>query len=604
MTSFTPNDIFTDTERRLLAEQIRAERALEYLQATRPGLALGVLHDFPHEEGQLQALCSDHKFRILIPGNGFGKTTVMGFDADCLLQRDDAFKPHVIPKESRPMSAIWFCQKYQQWEILRGDLEADVFTRGWTWKEQKHFYEWPKPRGCEQWPHGSRLYVLSSDSDWSSIQGVQIDAVYFDEHPDRKFWNEMMYRRRGKKKTRYMVAATMTLGLTWFVRDVIQPWEKYNRDKGRTGEESREIQDHPTTWIWDVGGIHNNPGMDQEDVEHYESIATVSEKEALVRTKGGYADFTGDPVFDLPALELIKQEDVQAGESGRLIFVPDEDDEMAKEMVMGSEGQQVGHRFGGRLDQEFFAWAPELPVESGRITIYEQPDEDEAENYVAGADFAYGLKGKDYDAIIVARKTAEGQVVQVAEAVGHWGDVFFAETCYALCTYYYVAFFCGERQVGLPTMRRLFDEMGYTYQYLNRLAEARSNRRQSDFLGHHRSAGDTIIANLRLAVKRHDVVVRSAETCQQLIRYQFRPRAKTAVMDDIEHSTDLVTGAPAGENDDLVMALAYAWHAAREKIHFKRPKPEYKEGTFGKVLRVREVLRGDTPKKDPYEIKY
>lgn len=479
-------------------------------------------------------MCSTHKYRVAIPGNGFGKTTCMGYDADMLMQLDDPFKPEVIPR-NRPTSAVWFCQKYQQFEIMRTDLETNVFTRGWQWKEQKHFY---------QWPNGSRLYILSSDSSWIAIQGIQPDACYFDEHPDRKFWNEMMYRRRGQKKTRYMVAATMTLGLTWFVRDIVQPWERYNRELGRTGAEAREIQDHPETFLWDVGGIHNNPGMDAEDVQHYESIITVSAKEKLVRTKGGYADFTGDSVFDEVSIAGMKAEDVQEGESGRLVFLPDEDDALADRLLRTSQGDPLGHRFNGITDQRFFEFHPGMEVERGRLTIYEHPIETEQDNYVLGADFAAGLVGMDYDAVIVMRKTADGQLVQVAEAAGHWGDIFFAETIYALGVYYYVGFLCGERQFGLPTMRRLFDEMGYSYQYLQRSAASRTEKRVSDTLGHHRSAGDTIIPNLRLAVKKRDIVIRSAETLQQVSRYQFRPRAKSALMDDLTDSSDLITGAP------------------------------------------------------------
>lgn len=563
----------------------RAEQLKQYLQERRPGCLIE-----PHTHGQWQALCSDRTYRILIPGNGWGKTTCMALDADLLMQRDDPFKPHVIPKPDRPTTAIWYCQKYQQFEIMRPDIEG-IFTHGWTWKDQKHYYIWP---------NGSRLFVLSSDSDWKAIQGVELDAVYFDEHPDRKFWVEMQYRRRGKKKTRYMVAATMTQGITWFVRQLIQPIEAYAIQQGLTEDQLLTQQPHPKSFLWNCGGIKDNPGADEEDVEHYEGVEGASEAEKEVRTRGGYADFTGTPVFNLDSLNHLSPTE---GENGGILFTPDEDETLSEPLLIASDGRAYGHRFAGVKVRKFFEWRPEWPVEGGRITIYEPPDPDQRDNYIIGADFAAGLEGKDYDAAIVGVKTSEGQVRQVAEAHGWWGDVFFAEVLYMLGVLYFEAFIVGERQFGLPAMRRLYDEMGYTYQYYRRAEDQRS-RRMSDRLGHHRSAGDTVIPNHRLAVKRGDCILVSKDAIREHKRYQFRSRNKTDTIDDVEVSSDLITGAPSGENDDLVMAAAYMTHGAREVVHYTRPQRPHPRGTFGDVMDVERVLSGQSGKKnkDPYAI--
>lgn len=590
--------IFTPEERAQLVAQLRAERALEHLAAKRPGLLIE-----PHDHGQLQALCSDHVYRILIPGNGWGKTTCMGLDCDLLMQRDDPFKPQVMPEAmygvDRPTVAVWFCQKYQQFEIMKPDLEA-IFTRGWRWREDKHVYVWP---------NGSKCFVLSSDSDWTAIQGVHVDAVYFDEHPDRKFWNEMQYRRRGKHKTRYMVAATMTLGITWFVTGIIQPVEEHARQLGLTHDEFLQRQPHPTTFLWDVGGIADNPAMTEDDEKHYASIETASDKEREVRLRGGYADFTGMPVFDLAALTAMEQRALEhpagGGENGAIVFVPDatSDPQVETRFIRAAAGTAMGHRFAGVKDREFFRWVPGAEVEGGRITIYEPPDPEQADNYVIGADFAAGLVGMDYDAAVVGLKTADGQVRQVAEAMGHWGDVFFAEVLYMLGVLYFEAFIVGERQFGLPCMRRLYDEMGYTYLYHQRQEEKR-HRRMSDLLGHHRGSGDTIIPLHRLAVKRGDVELVSRDAIRQHKRYQFKPRNKTDEFDDLENSAQLTTGAPNGENDDLVMAAAYMMHGAREVVHFRRPPRKYRPGSFGDVMELEKTLnpgpRGPT---DPYTIR-
>jgi len=581
------SQLFTPQEAAEIVELTLAQESKRYLRDSRPG---DLIH--PHDHGQTQSLKSDKVYRILIPGNGWGKTTCMALDVDMLMQRSDPFKPHVMPNPDRPTDAVWFCQKYQQYDIMRPEIES-VFTKGWIWKEQKH---------CYIWPNGSRCYLLSSDSSWEAVQGVQLDAVYFDEHPDRKFWNEMMYRRRGKKKTRYMVASTMTLGITWFVTGVIQPWENFCRELGMTNEAALDAQPHPKTFVWNVGGIEDNPEMTEEDYAHYESITTASEKERHVRLKGGYADFTGMPVFFFEALEEMAKE-TQAGEQGAIVFRPDEDqaaDDKLQTAIIAAGGQQMGHRFFGARNEYFFEWRPGMEIEGGRITIYEPPDIKEQDNYVIGADFAAGLVGKDYDAAVVGIKTSDGQVRQVAEAVGHWGDIYFAEILYSLGMLYYEAFIVGERQFGLPCLRRLYDEMGYSYMYHQR-REQTVARRHSDLLGHHRGVGDTIIADHRLAIRRKDVMLVSSDNITQHKRYQFKPRNKTDVIDDVARSVDLVTGAPSGEFDDLVMASAYLTHGCKEIIHFTRPRRPYKPGSFGDVMKLDETLNPRRKKKkDPY----
>lgn len=577
------DSVFTDAERAEIVASLTAERAIEHLQNTRPGWLVE-----PHDRGQIQALQSDHIYRILIPGNGWGKTTCMGLDCEMLLQRSDPFKPHVLPKPDRPTDAVWFCQKYQQYEIMRPELES-MFTRGWKWRDQKKYYEWP---------NGSRLFLMSSDSDWTAIQGIELDAVYFDEHPDRKFWVEMQYRRRGTKKTRYMVAATMTQGITWFVKSVIQPWEKAARDAGLTNAQALEQQPHPRTFLWNVGGIADNPSMGEDDLEHYESIDSASEKEREVRLRGGYADFTGAPVFWAPSVRAMEKQ-AQEGESGSIVFTPDDDDMLADRLIRMSNGQPMGHRFSGITYRDYFEWRPGGEVEGGRITIFEPPNPDQQDNYIIGADFAAGLVGKDYDAAVVGVKTEDGQTRQVAEAHGHWGDIFFAEVLYMLGVLYFEAFIVGERQFGLPCLRRLYDEMGYTYLYHQRREDTRA-RRFSDLLGHHRGSGDMIIANHRLAIKRHDTLLVSPDAIREHKRYQFRPKNKSDVIDDVARSEHLITSAPAGENDDLVMGSAYLTHGSREVIHFERPKRQYKVGSFGEVMGLEETFNPSNKPKDPY----
>lgn len=534
----------------------------------------------PHDRGQIQFLKSRHKIRIAIPGNGWGKTTTMAMALDMAIQKDDPYNPDMVPKW--PVISVWVCQKFQQMDILRRQLEEDVWSRPWTWNQTRHFYHWP---------NGGQLFIVSSDSDWKHIQGIPVDYVAFDEHPDRKLWNEFMFRRRGRRKTRYMVAATMTAGMTWFVREVIQDWEKMHKAKGLDGHAAREKQLHPAIWIWDKGGIRDNPAMDQEDIEHYESIGHASDKELKVRLHGGYADFTGDSVFDQESLDRQLQhvKDPQNGAltlcdsyEGRIIVPKGIDPDIV-----------VRKRLGGGNSRHYVEWTDGAQLDGGRVSVWAPPEIEST--YIIGADFAAGLVGRDYDYACVLKKREDGICEQVAEAKGWWGDAEFAEILYMMAVWYFNAFIVGERQFGLPCLRRLYDEYRYPYIYRGRLESTRS-RRPSDLLGHHRSPGDTIIPNLRAALIKDCILLRSGDLMEELRQYQYRPKNSTIEPDEAM-SHQLVTSAPSGMNDDSVLGLAYAWHAAREVGRFQMPPPDYAPGTFGSIFDNARVLRGLEPRK-------
>lgn len=558
----SPSPEQLEQSRREYAAVLRTREAAKIYQRTNPNLFFR-----PHNNGQRQFLESRHDIRILIPGNGFGKTTVCGYDLDLLLQRRDPYKPETMP--DHPPTCVWVYQKQQQWEIMRPKIERSVFTRGWRFYKSDKFYAWPNE---------ARLFMVSSKSDWTAIQGVELDSVVFDEHPDRDIWVELWYRFRGEEsKVRITVAATMTQGLTWFVRELIKPWEKFHREQGILGDQAIREQRHPRIWVWDRGGIEDNPTMGEKDRRHYEEGAT-SEAEKKVRLKGGYADFNAQGVFESRWLARYNKT-VLPGEDGDLIFQPPKD-------FKPTPGR---HLWAGVLMPKWFKWVPDKSVKFGRITVWEYPQADAT--YCAGADFALGLEAGDFDYMVIGRKSAGGQIYQVAEACGRWGDVDFVLIIFRLCVWYNLAFFTGERQVGLPAMRRLYDEMDYGHLFYNR-DDKRIDRRSSDVLGHHKHAGDTILANHRGAVKRGDIIIRSPELLRQHSEFQFRPRSKEKTFEEA-HDPDLIASAPEGDNDDGLIATGYLIHGAREVVHFEAPVPTFPEGTAGDVLDIGRVLYDD-----------
>ena len=523
-----------------------------------------------HQRGQRQFHEAPHIIRALWPGNGFGKTRAAGSEAAWWIAHR-----HPYQKTPRwPVQLIWCAETYKQFGILREQLQAECFgpersmwaPKGWKYNKSEHRYDWPD---------GSSLWLISGDASWTHVQGINPDLVLFDEEPPRALWNEMRMRRRGKRKTRYCFAATATQGLTWMYSEVYLPWLRFHQELGLDELAAMREQKHFLTWAWPRGGIDDNPGADQGDRDYYHAQTFASDAEKQVRLGGGFADFSGLPVFDPAGLKAM-EEFLEDGQSGTLYRV-----------LTDGEGRALPAEL-----PPVFKFLADGVDERGRVTIFEHPRADT--RYVMGHDSAYGLVTGDWDYVVVIdRNTGH----QVAEAQGHWGDVGWAEVLFGLHWYYRKAFMLGERQVGLWVMRRLYDEMTVTYQYFNR-DEAKKAKRRSDTLGHHRTAGDLVIRRLRRAIAPRDprghlmppeVYVHSRELHRQLVKYQFAPRRESIVPEEARDA-ELGMGAPSGDHDDGVMGLAYARMALEQVPLFEQPEQEYEEGTYGREFKVNERL--------------
>jgi len=515
---------------------------------------------------QLQFHKDAHAIRAMFPGNGAGKTTVAGVEADYWLQHDHPYQQTPVWS----VQVIWVCLKFQQMDMIREQLEANCFTAGWNWNDNKHRY---------RWKHGDTLYVVSNDGDWGTIQGVSPDLVIIDEECDVRLWRELTMRRRGRKQTRYVISATATKGKRWMYHEIYMPWLKYHEAQGIDEQTAVKKQLHPTRWVWPYGGIEDNPSAHGGDLVWYsDELALASPAERQVRLKGGFKDFNAAPVFDAEALDKMDAANRQAKIIGRAgSFVPI---------------KAAKRRFPEFLEEFDFQEALQ-PPNGGRITIYEPPFDD---NYVLGADFGYGLDNRDMDAAVVLRQSTGKQV---AAASGRWGDVNFVWVLWALGWYYRQALIVGERQVGLPTLRRLYDEWRYTYLYYNK-DEEHAAIRTSDLLGHHASHGDMIIPHLSWAICPKDpktgqrfpsrIQITDPETLQQCKEYEWRPRRSTVEMTNAR-SADLSHSAPAGQHDDLVMALAYAVRGWLELPKFLQSKPTHPAGSLGQVLGHEKVWK-------------
>ncbi len=569
MTAPTLTDLQTPFE----AAIRRIALAHETRRLTRPSDAYVMgRQDWPEEKRfQLAFHRSGHIIRAMFLGNGAGKTTVAGVEADWWLQHCHPFQSiQRIP--AWPIQVCWVTLKFQQMDILREQLESNCLTPGWAWNDSKHKYTWP---------NRSSLHVISNDGDWASIQGVGLDLVIIDEECDRKLWRELTMRRRGRKKTRFVIPATATKGKRWMYHEIYRPWLEYHHAQGIDEARAMQRQLHPSRWVWPFGGIEDNPAHTPDDLVWYQAeLAHASPAERQVRLRGGFVDLNASPVFDpenMDKVEAKAKELVQGGMVG------------AQGMLYNVE---VKDRKKPHLPAEFEFRPDGSEYEGGKIIIYEPPGED---NYVIGADFGAGLENRDWDAAVVL---SHGGKRQVAQALGRWGDVHMAWVLWALGWYYGEALIVGERQFGLPALRRMHDEWGYSYFYRDLDDEAKQSPRKSDLLGHHRHHGDLIIPRAQWAIapmeqtkdgrltgRKFDPIFQIVDPMllHQLRVYEWKPKSSRIEMPDAT-MRDLSCGAPRGDFDDLVMAFAYAVTGWIELPRFRASKPRVQPGSIGAVL--------------------
>jgi hypothetical protein len=269
------------------------------------------------DNGQLQFHKAPHIFRLLVPGNGFGKTTCAAVEADWWLQHTHPYLP--IPE--RAVQVIWVAMKYQQFEMKRAAFERDYLTGGFSWNSTLHRYRWPR---------GDEMYVVSDDVDWQSIQGVEPDLIVIDEECNSGMWAEMQARRRGKTETKYVISATATEGFRWMYYDLYVPWKKWHKAHGMNETEATYKQRHvfeglegvPGIWCWPRGSHRDNPTATQQTWAYLLSRTWGSVAERHVRLNGGFRDFAGSPVFDHENLEILRQYLVDDAPAG--VIVPDE----------------------------------------------------------------------------------------------------------------------------------------------------------------------------------------------------------------------------------------------------------------------------------------
>lgn len=499
---------------------------------------------------------STHTIRALFPGNGWGKTTAIGAEVDAWLQGANRWQVTPPP----PVEVVWVCPVFAQFLKLLPQLEREILTKGYSYNGSSHIFTWPNK---------SRLHLFSGDGDWKDLQGINPHLFVFDEEPPLALWREALFRRRGRNKTRFLVGATATTPGSWMEAEIFKPWlDAHDGDE----EQAIRQQRHPDIWCLPRGGLSDNPSASDEDVRHYEKVASsgMSAKEKKVRLRGGFANWLGDCIFDEDAIE--HQETLASDDHKDGGLEPD----------LPNNGGPMPDLYGARIEvitRYPFRFTP-VAHPKGTLRVWERPIFDHT--YVCGADFAYGIEGRDYDAAIVLDIT-ERPYRQVAELYGHWGELF-DRPLFAMLRWYNDAFLMGERQVGLPTLRRLYREYEFRRLYYQRDESAKSSP-VTDKLGWPRAGNDITTREFRRGVIERGVVLRSRRLVNQMRRtVWYSPRE---IQQRAERSRDelLQLKLQGGGSPDLVIAAMYAYYgAAFEVQHFPKPREPYAEDTLGAIL--------------------
>ncbi len=217
---------------------------------------------------------------------------------------------------------------------------------------------------------------------------------------------------------------------------------------------------------------------------------------------------------------------------------------------------------------------------TGRVSVYEPVIPSHV--YVIGADFAYGIPGKDWDAAVILDADVDPPR-QVGTLYGHWGERF-DRVLYAAIRFWNGAFLLGERQVGLPIIRAIVEQYGHGWVWMEKDLK-KPGTKPTGMYGYPKTvkrARDPLLRAARIAVRDRQIVLRDSALLDQLGKLQFT--GPTSKDPEALEDSDLDIKLMGGGSPDLIMALCYALHALGEAPKFDRPEPRYDAGTLGDVL--------------------
>lgn len=225
-------------------------------------------HYVPNK-GQKEVHLSEKKVRLVVSGNGAGKSCMALHEAVWALQ---GFNP--ITKKYSTVPARIICVLDRPSKINDQWLpEAKKWYDTSKWKFAKR----GKPY-YEQiiLPNGSELIFMFHDQDPMAFESIELDMAIFDEPCPRHVYIGL--RRGGRKKghpSRYLMIGT-PLAASWIRKDIYDPWAM-----GRLTD----------TDCFKFSSYVNKENLGDGELESLEAVLT--EKERRVRILGEFFDLDG-----------------------------------------------------------------------------------------------------------------------------------------------------------------------------------------------------------------------------------------------------------------------------------------------------------------------
>lgn len=174
----------------------------------------------PHA-AQACAHRSDAQTVCLIGGNRTGKTQFLVISFGMVARGMHRYWQLKLPCRLAIVSPT----EKQQIRVMRRKIQQWLGP-GWRWDTTNHGYIYDQ--------NGSQIILISSKQDPSSVAGDDLDAVGFDEPPDKLIHDECRARLLDRSGRRFFTMTPLETDypLDWFRDEVFTPWESGQFDDG------------------------------------------------------------------------------------------------------------------------------------------------------------------------------------------------------------------------------------------------------------------------------------------------------------------------------------------------------------------------------------
>lgn len=214
-----------------------------------------------------------------------------------------------------------------------------------------------------------------------------------------------------------------------------------------------------------------------------------------------------------------------------------------------------------------------VPAADGRLKVWYPPVNDQSSthlishNYCLAADVANGAAAGDYSCLFVLDKWT-GQIV--ASWHGYIDPALFAETIISIAKFYNNSLVSWETN-NMGHAVTVSIRHRYPYLYKRRISVTITDSLR-DELGWNTTikTKPQMISSLQFAIRQGSISIPDKDAIDELVKYEYK-----------ENGT---MGAPPGEHDDRVMALAQLVEVAstiKPSIPIRKP---FEHGTFGHFL--------------------